>query len=288
MHCAVRDPAGRIPLPGRRGLGLCRLGHPRETAVIVAGVLAHSVGCRSGRDRGRVGWCDRGDQIGFRSAAVRRRIMNRCRALALPGTAVPIGRSHSSSARPLAVILGRWTASLRALVPGVAGMSRLGKRRFTQRTSRRHHLGGRVLADRLPRRRRLPRGRASCTSCRHRARHRDSSPYCDSGDPPDPGQAHSPLEPIPGAVRLGSRIALLARLSPSLGRPARGSVNWMISGHITSSDLPSCGASVTLKVRRSSTSPTTSSVNVSTICSRVRAAPRSRCRRSAGARSSTP
>jgi undecaprenyl-diphosphatase len=110
---------------------------PGETAVIVAGVLAHSgrlplwaviVAASAGAILG--------DQIGFQVG--RRygdRIMNR-----MPRWLYRHGRPDRALAfvqrrGPLAVILGRWTASLRALVPGVAGMSGLGKRRFTAANS---------------------------------------------------------------------------------------------------------------------------------------------------------
>lgn len=106
---------------------------PGETAVVVAGVLAHDgllplwavMLCAAG---GAVV----GDQIGFH--------VGRRYGLAL------LARLPAWLTRPdqhervlemirrrgaVTVVIGRWTASLRALVPGIAGMSGLSNRTFT-------------------------------------------------------------------------------------------------------------------------------------------------------------
>jgi undecaprenyl-diphosphatase len=106
---------------------------PGETAVIVAGVLAHSgrlplwaviVAALAGAILG--------DQIGFQvgrrfGVRILKRMPRWFYRHGRPDRALAFVRRRG----PYAVILGRWTASLRALVPGVAGMSGLGQRRFT-------------------------------------------------------------------------------------------------------------------------------------------------------------
>jgi membrane-associated protein len=106
---------------------------PGETAVIVAGVLAHSgrlplwaviVAAMAGAIVG--------DQIGYRvgrrfGVRILERMPPWLYRRGRPDRALSFVRSRGL----LAVVLGRWTASLRALVPGVAGMSGLGQRRFT-------------------------------------------------------------------------------------------------------------------------------------------------------------
>jgi membrane-associated protein len=106
---------------------------PGETAVIVAGVLAHSgrlplwaviVAALAGAILG--------DQIGFQvgrrfGVRILKRMPRWLYRHGRPDRALAFVRRRGL----LAVILGRWTASLRALVPGVAGMSGLGQRRFT-------------------------------------------------------------------------------------------------------------------------------------------------------------
>lgn len=102
-----------------------------ETAVIVAGVLAHAgvlplpgvmmcaaaivgdqIGCHGGRRYGPA-LLDRLPRW-MRHRGQRQRILT-------------MGRFRGA----LAVLIGRWTASLRARVPGVAGMRRLSSRTFT-------------------------------------------------------------------------------------------------------------------------------------------------------------
>jgi membrane-associated protein len=106
---------------------------PGETAVIVAGVLAHFgrlplwaviVAALAGAIIG--------DQIGFLvgrrfGIKILKRMPRWLYRHGRPDRALAFVRRRGLAA----VVLGRWTASLRALVPGVAGMSGLGQRRFT-------------------------------------------------------------------------------------------------------------------------------------------------------------
>jgi len=104
---------------------------PGETAVFVAGVVAHGgrldlAAVIAAAAAGAV----LGDQVGFR--------LGRRFGPGLVGR-LPVrlqdraGRVTALVARrgPWAVLLGRWTALLRALVPGVAGASGMGTRPFT-------------------------------------------------------------------------------------------------------------------------------------------------------------
>jgi undecaprenyl-diphosphatase len=106
---------------------------PGETAVIVAGVLAHF-----GRlplwavILAAMAGAIAGDQIGYQvgkrfGAHVLRRMPRWFYRHARPDRALTFVRRRGV----MAVVLGRWTASLRALVPGVAGMSGLSLRRFS-------------------------------------------------------------------------------------------------------------------------------------------------------------
>ena len=120
-------------LPGAEAALFIGLVVPGETAVIIGGVVAHE---------GRVSlWAVAlaatagaiaGDQVGY---LVGRRygsgLLQR-----LPERLVRSGdleRALDLLARRgvIAVALGRWVAALRALVPGLAGMSGLGRTRFT-------------------------------------------------------------------------------------------------------------------------------------------------------------
>jgi len=106
---------------------------PGETAVIVAGVLVHF-----GRlplwavMLAAMAGAIAGDQIGYQvgkrfGARVLRRMPRWLYRHARPDRALAYVRRRGE----MAVVLGRWTASLRALVPGIAGMSGLSQRRFT-------------------------------------------------------------------------------------------------------------------------------------------------------------
>lgn len=106
---------------------------PGETAVIAAGVLAHAgvlplwavMICAAA---GAIV----GDQVGFRvgrryGPALLDRLPRWMRHRDQHERVLSLVRRRGA----LAVVLGRWTASLRALVPGVAGMSGLSTPRFT-------------------------------------------------------------------------------------------------------------------------------------------------------------
>lgn len=106
---------------------------PGEVAVLVGGVLAHE---------GRLPlWAvvvaalvgaALGDQIGYLvGRRYGRRLLERTpRRFVRPGQ---VGRAFALIRRrgAMAVVLGRWAAALRALVPGLAGMSGIRQRTFT-------------------------------------------------------------------------------------------------------------------------------------------------------------
>jgi undecaprenyl-diphosphatase len=106
---------------------------PGETAVIIGGVVAHAGSLQLGAvivaaAAGAIA----GDQVGF---LVGRRfgpgLLNRLpRRLRKPEH---IERTLALIARrgAVAVVLGRWTAAFRALVPGIAGMSQMRRGAFT-------------------------------------------------------------------------------------------------------------------------------------------------------------
>jgi membrane-associated protein len=105
---------------------------PGEIAVLVGGVIAHS-----GRlplwtvvVAASVG-AVLGDNVGYqvgrrRGAAMLDRLPRRLVATGDLQRALEVVRRRGA----IAVVTGRWVAALRALVPGVAGMSGLGMRRF--------------------------------------------------------------------------------------------------------------------------------------------------------------
>jgi membrane-associated protein len=106
---------------------------PGETAVLAGGVAAHaglvplwSVIVAA------IGGAVLGDQVGYSlgrryGAGLLRHLPRRVRDSAGLERALDLVRRHGA----LAVVLGRWAASLRALVPGAAGMSGISRRRFT-------------------------------------------------------------------------------------------------------------------------------------------------------------
>ncbi|MFG1912301.1 DedA family protein [Kribbella sp. NPDC048928] len=127
----VLTVAGLLPaLEASTFLGLVV---PGETAVIIGGVLAHAgavplwvvmVAAAAGAIVG--------DQVGF--------VVGRRYGPALLGQlprrmrrAEQIDRTLKLIARrgAIAVVLGRWTAAFRALMPGIAGMSRMRRSHFT-------------------------------------------------------------------------------------------------------------------------------------------------------------
>ncbi|MEV0790340.1 DedA family protein [Kribbella sp. NPDC050459] len=106
---------------------------PGETAVIIGGVAAHSgaLPLWAVMVAAAVGAVV-GDQIGF--------VVGRRHGPALLGRLPGRFRRREQIDRTLAliarrgaaaVVLGRWTAAFRALVPGIAGMSRMRRSHFT-------------------------------------------------------------------------------------------------------------------------------------------------------------
>ena len=106
---------------------------PGEIAVLVGGVLAHE-----GRLSlwavvvAAVAGAALGDQVGYLvGRRYGRRLLNR-----VPRRFVRSGELHRAldlvrRRGAMAVVLGRWAAALRALVPGLAGMSGIPQRTFT-------------------------------------------------------------------------------------------------------------------------------------------------------------
>lgn len=120
-------------LPALEASALLGVVVPGETAVVAGGVAAHA---------GLVplwavvlaaaGGAVAGDQVGFwlgrrYGPALVERLPRRARESAGLERALDLVRRRGA----LAVALGRWAATLRALVPGAAGMSGIGRRRFT-------------------------------------------------------------------------------------------------------------------------------------------------------------
>lgn len=120
-------------LPALEASLLVGLVIPGETAVLAGGVVAHA---------GAVPlWvvilaavCGAvlGDQIGYAlgrwyGPRLLNRVPRRLRASGNLDRALRLVRRRGATA----VVLGRWTAALRALIPGIAGMSGVSRRRFT-------------------------------------------------------------------------------------------------------------------------------------------------------------
>jgi undecaprenyl-diphosphatase len=106
---------------------------PGETAVLVGGVVAHGGGLPLWTVVATaVAGAAAGDQVGFLigrryGRAMLGRLPERFRRSGDVERALSLVRRRG----PLAVVLGRWAAALRALVPGVAGMSGMTQGRFT-------------------------------------------------------------------------------------------------------------------------------------------------------------
>ncbi|PVG83988.1 DedA family protein [Nocardioides gansuensis] len=106
---------------------------PGETAVVAGGVAAHAgLVPLWAVILAAVGGAVVGDQVGYSvgrryGAGLVQRLPRRARDSAGLDRALDLVRRHGA----LAVALGRWAATLRALVPGAAGMSGIGRRRFT-------------------------------------------------------------------------------------------------------------------------------------------------------------
>ena len=120
-----------LVLPAVEASALVGLVVPGETAVFVAGVVAHGgrLPLAAVIAAAAVGAVV-GDQIGYRvgrrwGPGLLGRLPARLRARGEQVTGFVARRGR------WAVLLGRWTALLRALVPGVAGASGMGQRDFT-------------------------------------------------------------------------------------------------------------------------------------------------------------
>ncbi|HEX5534183.1 MAG TPA: DedA family protein [Actinomycetales bacterium] len=120
-------------LPALEASSLIGLVFPGEIAVLVGGVVAHGgslplwaviVAAICGAAIG--------DQIGYMvgrryGPELVRRLPERVRRSGELDRAMGLVRRRGA----VAVLIGRWAAALRALVPGVAGMSGIGRLRFT-------------------------------------------------------------------------------------------------------------------------------------------------------------
>jgi membrane-associated protein len=120
-------------LPALEASALVGLVVPGEIAVLFGGVVAHAGSLPLWAViAAAVCGAVIGDQIGYAvGRRYGRRLLNRLpRRLRRSGDverALDLVRRRGA----LAVLLGRWAAALRALVPGIAGMSGLSRRRFT-------------------------------------------------------------------------------------------------------------------------------------------------------------
>lgn len=120
-------------LPALEASALVGLVVPGETAVLAGGVAAHAgmlplwVVVLAA-----VGGAAAGDQVGYTlgrryGPGLLQRLPARLRDSGSLNQALSLVRRRGA----LAVVLGRWAAALRALVPGIAGMSGMSRRRFT-------------------------------------------------------------------------------------------------------------------------------------------------------------
>lgn len=123
--------AAALLLPAVEASALVGLVVPGETAVFVAGVVAHGgrLPLAAVVAAAAVGAVV-GDQVGYRlgrrwGPGLVDRLPVRLRARCAQVSALVARRGR------WAVVLGRWTALLRALVPGVAGASGMRQRDFT-------------------------------------------------------------------------------------------------------------------------------------------------------------
>lgn len=106
---------------------------PGETAVLIGGVVAHAGGLPLWAVIGAaVTGAAVGDQVGYHvgrryGQALLDRLPERMRKSGDVERALALIRRRGA----MAVVLGRWAAALRALVPGLAGMSGMTQARFT-------------------------------------------------------------------------------------------------------------------------------------------------------------
>jgi undecaprenyl-diphosphatase len=120
-------------LPAVEASALVGLVVPGETAVFVAGLTAHGGRLPLGAVvAAAAAGATLGDQVGFRlGRRLGPRLLDRLpRRLHSSGRVDRVTRLVSEHGA-WAVLAGRWTAVLRALVPGLAGASGMGQRRFT-------------------------------------------------------------------------------------------------------------------------------------------------------------
>lgn len=106
---------------------------PGEIAVLIGGVVAHAGGLPLWAViLAAVGGAAVGDQVGYvvgrrYGHGLRGRLPARVRRSGDMDRALSLVRRRGA----MAVVLGRWAAALRALVPGIAGMSGMPQRQFT-------------------------------------------------------------------------------------------------------------------------------------------------------------
>lgn len=122
-----------VALPALEASTFIGLVFPGEIAVLVGGVVAHggSLPLWAIMLAASMG-AALGDQVGYLvgrryGQALLGRLPPRVRASGDVDRAMPLVARRGA----LAVALGRWAAALRALVPGVAGMSEMGQLKFT-------------------------------------------------------------------------------------------------------------------------------------------------------------
>ena len=120
-------------LPALEASAFLGLVVPGETAVIIGGVVAHAGDLPLWAViLAAVLGAAVGDQVGYQVG--RRygpRLLGRMPHRMQHSSQVPRALDFVRRRGPMAVVLGRWTAALRALVPGVAGMSGMHARPFT-------------------------------------------------------------------------------------------------------------------------------------------------------------
>lgn len=125
--------AADLLLPALEASTFLGLVVPGETAVIIGGVVAHAGGLPlwAVMVAAAVG-AIAGDQVGFLvgrryGPGLLGRLPRRLRHEEKIGPALDLIARRGA----VAVLIGRWTAAFRALVPGIAGMSRMGRLEFT-------------------------------------------------------------------------------------------------------------------------------------------------------------
>lgn len=120
-------------LPALEAAAFLGLVIPGETAVIVGGVVAHGGALPLWAVAvAAVAGASVGDQVGYLVGRhYGRSLLDRLPGRARRSGAVDRALALLGRRGVLAVVTGRWVAALRALVPGLAGMSGMGRWRFT-------------------------------------------------------------------------------------------------------------------------------------------------------------